>query len=210
MPGPPSAGSLRDPRRTTAVAKLKPLDMPPFPRLKWDDIYWAGKATLPAWADFWDGADGVSPKATVILFVSREDDEEPTPPTPAQAEAFRELIDQGEAIRDAVLEAATRYARSVLKGYPQARERVEAHLGEPLGRGEQMRRVISRPIVQVLPTELAGRAYVGFEFSAFWDPEHGFGALTHGERVLAVDDAETATDTFAAEKDRKHQGKAKK
>jgi hypothetical protein len=192
------------------VAKPKPLDIPPFPRLKWDDIYWAGKATLPAWADFWDGAGSVSPKATVILFVNCADEEEPTPPTPAHAAAFRDLIDRGEAIRDAVLEASAKYARGVLKGYPDARERVEAHLGEPLGRGEQMRRVVARPIVHVLPTELDGRAYVGFEFSAFWDPEHGFGVLTHGERVIAVGDAETATDTTVAERDRKRQGKPKK
>jgi hypothetical protein len=42
-----------------AQPKPRPLDLPPFPRLKWEDIYWAGKASLPAWADFWDGADGV-------------------------------------------------------------------------------------------------------------------------------------------------------
>lgn len=192
------------------MAKPKPLDVPPFPRLKWDDIYWAGKATLPAWADFWDGADGVTPKETLILFVSCEDDEEPTPPTPAQVAAFRDLTDHGDAIRDAVLEASVKYARSVLKGYPDASGRVEAHLGEPLGRGDQLRRVVARPIVHVLPTELAGQAYVGFEFSAFWDPEHGFGVLTHGPRVIAVDDAETATDTAAAERDRKRQGKPKK
>jgi hypothetical protein len=191
------------------MAKPKPLDSPPFPRLKWDDIYWAGKATLPAWAGFWDGADGVSPKATVTVFVGCADDEEPAPPTPAQAGAFQRLIDQGEAIREAVLEASAKYAHRVLKGYPEAAERVEAHLGEPLGRGEQMRRVISRPIVHVLPTALAGQAYVGFEFSALWDPDHGFGVLTHGSRVIAVGEAETADDPIAAETDKQRQGRSK-
>jgi Domain of unknown function (DUF6985) len=108
-----------------------------------------------------------------------------------------------------VLEASAKYARRVLKGYPEALERLEAHLGGALSRGEQMRQVISRPAVHILPVDLSGRAYVGFEFSAFWDPEHGFGVLTHRRRVVAIDDAETAEDIATAEKDRRRQGKRK-
>jgi hypothetical protein len=191
------------------MAKPKPLNMKPLPKMVWDDIYWSGMIKLPAWANFWDGANGVTSKSNCVLFVDcedfdeDEDEPEPTPPTPAQATACQALSDDAEAIRAAVLEASLKYAKSILKDYDVARANVEKHLGGKLEHAEQMQLLISRPIIHILPTELKKQAYVGFEFSAFWDPEHGFGVLTHASRVIAVDDAETANDTGRAERDRK-------
>ncbi|WP_157042565.1 hypothetical protein [Roseiflexus castenholzii] len=29
------------------------LDYPPFPRLTWEDYFWASEIVLPSWAGFW-------------------------------------------------------------------------------------------------------------------------------------------------------------
>lgn len=40
--------------------------------------------------------------------------------------------------------------------------------------------------VHVLATAKDGFAYIGFEFGCNWDDEHGFGVMTHTDRVVAV------------------------
>jgi hypothetical protein len=53
----------------------------------------------------------------------------------------------------------------------------------------------------VLPLERAGLAYIGFSFSATWEPEHGLGLMTHGARVLAIGGADVSFALDAAEDD---------
>ncbi len=45
--------------------------------------------------------------------------------------------------------------------------------------------------------------YIGFLFSCSWEPEHALGVMMHKERVIEIDDAETAFSVWAAEKDLK-------
>ena len=48
-----------------------------------------------------------------------------------------------------------------------------------------------------------GYPYIGFGFSCSWDGEHALGVMTHKERVVEIGGAETAFDTWTAEKDLK-------
>lgn len=46
-----------------------------------------------------------------------------------------------------------------------------------------------------------GAAYVGYEFACAWDEEHGLGAMTHRDRVVAVGQADVAILEWIAEQD---------
>ena len=45
--------------------------------------------------------------------------------------------------------------------------------------------------------------YIGFGFSCSWDSEHGLGVMTHKDRIVEIDGADLAFDTWTAEKDLK-------
>jgi hypothetical protein len=48
--------------------------------------------------------------------------------------------------------------------------------------------------IHVLAKHRGGKAFVGYEFHSAWDEEHGCGVLTHGGKVLAIGQADTAFD----------------
>lgn len=45
--------------------------------------------------------------------------------------------------------------------------------------------------------------YIGFIFSCSWDSEHGLGVMMHQDRVIGIEGADLAFDTWTAEKDLK-------
>lgn len=51
--------------------------------------------------------------------------------------------------------------------------------------------------------------YMGFDFSCSWDSEHGLGIMTHKDRVIEIDGAETAFATYIAKDDLKQSKKNK-
>ncbi|HJZ91144.1 MAG TPA: hypothetical protein VKE40_09745 [Gemmataceae bacterium] len=180
------------------------MDLPPFPRLKWDEYQWVGEAVLPAWAGFQerlgpytelsseDASDG-----TTCLGVNVPDQERPTPPSAEQAAAIRYLLERGDAVRDAILAADFRDYQ-VWRGNKTS-ARMDGTMPE-IDRPDELRTLIGVGTVYVLAAVRDGAAYVGFEFGCNWDEEHGFGVLTHRDRVVAVDDAETAwNEALAAE-----------
>ncbi len=109
---------------------------------------------------------------------------------------------------DALITDATRdaYAR-VLRGGDAMRERLLDALATSDGavrarvvRAEIRAQVLLQNITifRVVRGEVA---YVGYGFACDWDPEHGAGVMTHGDRVVAVGGADTAVLSWIAKRD---------
>ena len=174
-------------KKTPPKPQPNPIDIPPFPRLEWVEYQWVGHVRLPEWAGFqerlgpYTGLSSEEPSDGSASLTVNVEDEEPNPPTPAQIAAFEYLLANGERVRDAVL-------HKTLSEY----HKWEARDFGKIDGAEQLKSMIGLGAVYVLITEEEGLAHIGFEFGCTWDEEHGFGALTHKDRVLSVGDAETA------------------
>lgn len=60
--------------------------------------------------------------------------------------------------------------------------------------------------VYILNVEKNNLCYIGFEFACKWDDEHGLGFMTHGTKVVEMDDASCSFVSWIAEKDCKNEG----
>jgi hypothetical protein len=111
------------------------------------------------------------------------------PPTEEQAAAFRYLLGNGDKVRNAILKA-------VFKDYPALRREViedemfdDEELAEAmpvLTEPDGLKAITGLGTVYIHPVAVDGVAYVGFAFGCRWDEEHGFGVLTHKQRVVKV------------------------
>jgi hypothetical protein len=170
-----------------------------FPPLTWRQGTWVGKVKLPSWASsFQDGGP-------YQLEVFAEDQ---APPTPEQAAAFRYLLDNEASVTAAVV-------RALLQYYPRARARcidayggdsaciaeVEAILPEVITDAAGFRGLVGLSFVYMLSVARDGTAYVGFQLGYEWDEEHGGGVLMHRDRVVLIDSAIEASNTYVAQKD---------
>ena len=54
-------------------------------------------------------------------------------------------------------------------------------------------------------TAYGTRPYVGVQFGAVWEREHGLGVLLHGTRIVAIGDADVALDIYGPATDRRKQ-----
>ena len=160
------------------------INIPPFPRLKWDGHQWFGQirqARLPSWTGFGGSL------TQYWLSVHAEDK---SLPTPEQAAAFRHLIENEASITEAV-------ARALLDYYPEAREMYydgfdgddpEEELPE-VSDVPDLQPLVGLCGVHIRSVSREGMAYVGFELGCKWDAEHGAGVLTHRGRVVATGQA---------------------
>jgi hypothetical protein len=192
-----------------------PLNMPPFPPLRWDGYFWSGRLTLPSWRGFQArlGAYAARSSAkesdgTARLSVATPAGVAEQPPSAEQASALRYLLEHEEAIRDALMAA-------VFDEFPPMRERAlrdglvaESDL-PALDRPEELKSHIGLSTVHILRVVKDGAAYVGFECGCTWDEEHGLGAMTHKGRIVElphmgigkVSGADLASEEWMAEED---------
>jgi hypothetical protein len=185
------------------------LDVPPFPPLRWDKYFWVGEVTLPSWAGFqtrrgpYGAVSSKKPSdGSARLNVTPEDDERRSPPLAAQVAAFRHLLDNEPAVAASILRAAFDRYPAEKAAYADAYSDEEAaevlpDIDGPAG----LRSLIGLSDVHVLSVAKDGAAYVGFEFGCVWDPEHGFGVMTHLGRVVKVGQADVAFQERAAMRD---------
>jgi hypothetical protein len=188
------------------ASRRKTLNVPPFPPLKWDDYFWTGTIVLPAWAGFQtrQGPYGrvnsaKSSDGSVRLYLKPPgDDKERRPPTAEQIAAYQHLTRHGKVLHDAIL-------RRIFEEYPSWRDEwldaygleededsEEAQEVPPIQRPEQLRDLMGLSIVHIMSESRHGLAFVGFEFGCVWETEHGLGIMTHGDRILAVGQADTS------------------
>ena len=185
----------------TKRKKLTTLALPPFPPLTWDGSAWNGCAVLKSWESFQTRlgpygsessdrpSDGivrlsVSPAAPPPSETSRKQ-----PPSPAQAGAYRHLLEHEHAIRDILERAIAESYNAVAHLYIEAGV---PDLPSILVNPKQVHELIGLSTVHVLAKEKDGAPYIGFQFGCKWDGEHGLGVMTHQGQVVAVGEADAA------------------
>ena len=186
----------------------KSLDIPPFPLLKWDDYYWVGSIFLPAWAGFQArlgsyGAESstIGSDGSAYLNVITPEDKQVSPSS-QQAAAYQHLIEQQEAIRDAILQIIFTNYHQWQEEYSYKDEDIEEFMPN-IERIDQLKPLMGLSTARIFSISKNDLAYVGFEFGCTWDDEHGLGVMTHGNRVVEVGGADTAILEWIAEKDAK-------
>src|SRR4051812_29644540 len=94
------------------------LSQAPFPALEWTGYSWAGELVLPAWRGFQvrmgpygSRSSDLASDGRVRLNVEPAEGKNEQPPSSEQANALRYLIENQQAIRDAVVQ-------SIFQRYP--------------------------------------------------------------------------------------------
>ena len=131
-----------------------------------------------------------------------EDSETVEEPTKEQQNGLEYLQQNQEAILKSILD-------ELLKQYPELQktydypEEDKADFMPDLQDIRGFAGLLSPVNFYVTSVIKDGYPYIGFGFSCSWDGEHALGVMTHKERVVEIGGAETAFDTWTAEKDLK-------
>ena len=170
---------------------------PGLPDFAWDESAWTATDTLPSWAGFqsrggaYGARDRGEPSSGRVRVRICTPLDTPVLPHAAQVAAYRWLKEHEVEVARAVREATFAY-------YPGARAEWLRHCPDEaaalpvLVEPTDLAKVMGLHDVHVLATAKDGFAYIGFEFGCNWDDEHGFGVMTHNDRVVAVGLAHTA------------------
>ena len=117
-----------------AKKSLTITDLPPYPKLVWDDddLNWKATIVLNSWRGFqsrggpYGGIDSTVPSdGTVTLLVNPGDDEEETPPFAEQSAAFQHLLENEQVIHDQIVKA-------IFERYPKLRAKLQKQMKEML------------------------------------------------------------------------------
>lgn len=171
-----------------------PPEVPPFPRLTWDEFFWTGEIVLDSWRGFQcrqgpytSQSSAEESDGTTGLSVQPPGGVAEQPPSAEQATALRHLLENERAICDAIVNA-------IFEEYPALRARLvqngfadESEM-PVIERPEQLRDHIGLGVVHVLKVVRDDAAYIGFEFGCTWDEEHGLGVMTHQGRLVELPD----------------------
>jgi len=181
-------------------------DLPP---LTWNDC-WEGEIVLASWAGFQTrrgpyaaiSSPGQSDGSARLIFDT--DGAGNVPPTAAQIQAYRWLLDHEDEVSAVVLDTIfTEYPRfrsEYLDAFEEGDEEAEA-TAPAITQPTQLRALMGLNAVFILPMCRDGVGYVGFEFGCDWEPEHGLGVLTHMNRVVEIGQADVAFNSNRAEDD---------
>ena len=159
---------------------------------------------MPSWCAFLDDDSG----NVAAGFLLEDDDRGHAPDasvTPAQVEALDRVATFEAELFATVFAALRRYYDRVRPKYVEFASRYPDFMGDV---GASMSsdpdaatfaRLHRFQGIFVHPTVWNGIAYVGFSFSATWEPEHGVGVMVHDRRVVEVGNADTAFTSWIAE-----------
>lgn len=197
---------LANTKRRSEWIKAHPftLRLPPFPPLKRELDEWTGRDVLSAWAGtqerlgaYTSVSSSKRSKGTVLVQIPRlgQDDADPRPPAPEQIAAYTFFKENQVKIAASLLKA-------LLRGYNKLRRRwlkdnPKLKLPE-ISSVDQMRKNVGLGIVHMHGIAKNGFAYVGLELGCTWDEEHGAGVLLHKGRIVAIGQADTSFDSYAA------------
>jgi hypothetical protein len=197
-----------------------PLELPPFPPLRWKEPFWNGRIVLPSWKGFQCrlGPYGsqTSPNesdGTARLSVVSPEGRAERPPSAEQAKALQYLLENEEAIRDAIVNAIFEEHPAIRKKLQEGGFVEEAEM-PALKRPEQLKAHLGLSTVYILHVVHQGAAYVGFELGCTWDEEHGLGVMLHQNRIVElphmgigkVNGADLASEDWMAEEDAQSSG----
>ncbi|GAB4093183.1 DUF6985 domain-containing protein [Flaviaesturariibacter terrae] len=158
---------------------------------------WAGFNASHSFFD--ETSDGASEGRTRVEIGETVYDGEPEL-RPEMIAAYEYMLKQQDSIRDTILAALQAKYPEMRQQYDYSAEEA-AELMPEVTDAAQFRDLIGLSWVHILDTSRDGQSYVGYEFGASWDEEHGLGVLTHKDRIVAIGDAETAFADWLAEED---------
>jgi len=167
------------------------LNLSPFPALKWNGYFWEASIILSAWAGFqsrggaYTSVDSLAVSDGAVTLYVMTPDNEPSPPAPEQANAFEYLVEQQDAMRDAILQAIFAEYPSMQDLYGDDAEDADEVMPD-IENTEQLKAMIGLSIVHVRSPSDDGVSNIGFEFGCIWDEEHGLGVLTKAGQVVEV------------------------
>ncbi len=185
------------------------ISIPPFPPLEWDTYSWLGEVVLSSWAGFQtrrssygatssqDESDG-----SAELHVAAIDKKKRTPPSPEQCSAFQFLLDNEQAVTNAILREIFRRYPEEQKAYGYSRKEAAKYMPN-LTSADQLRLLIGLGHVHMLNVAKDGLAYIGFQIGCKWDDDHGVGVMTHRDRIVRVGGADTSFLEWIAQEDAK-------
>ncbi len=139
----------------------------------------------------------------VNVVLLRTDGERNETPSQRELESVHYLINNDEAISDALLTA-------IWDEYPSIRdwlstcmtnEEVE-EIAPPATRLEDIRLLVGLGTVFVLPSRAGELPYLGFELGCSWDVEHGLGAVMRGPEPVEIGDASVSFNEYTPDSDR--------
>jgi hypothetical protein len=159
-----------------------PIDVPPFPPLTHvDSDNWACEFVSPAWQTF----HGRPCKISLLVYAADDG-----LPNARQGDAFQYLLDHDKPLADLILTA-------VMRERPWS-----ARTAYDFAEASQLRGRMWPTFVVVHDVYREWPAYVGLVFHCGWEPNHDLGVLLHRDRIVEFGDAETAIDSWAANRDR--------
>jgi hypothetical protein len=166
-----------------------------------------GRINLSSWQSFqsrrgpYNSIDGAGPSdGNFKLMVDGDASAEEPAVTTEQINAYKFLVDRQESIKENILDALLAEYKNLQNQYGYSGEDEEAFMPNVTDTA-QFQTLIGLSNVHVLDLSKDGVAYTGFEFGCRWDEEHGLGIMVHKERVIEIGAADTAFDTWIAEKD---------
>jgi hypothetical protein len=156
----------------------------------WTEDGWATRVELSGWPI------GRDRNAVPVEFISRSSSSE-TPPAPAQLRALESLITDPGDFRRAVLAAIRAHYSRIRPKYVAFAHEHPSFMGDPAlsmppdPDDRQLSELLELQGIYVHDVVSNALAYVGLGFSASWEPEHGLGVMTHGDRVVEVGGSDT-------------------
>jgi hypothetical protein len=164
------------------------------PNINIGDTY-EGILTLNSWKGFQsrqgfyssldkdESSDGV-----VKVFVHGKEIDYVKITTIQQVNAIRFLVDNSDAIRNALL-------FGLLNELPSLKEIYEDLIPD-IDNIEDFKTLIGLSNLHIMESDKNDFAYIGFELGCDWDDEHGVGIMMHKDRVVAIGLAETSFDNW--------------
>ena len=156
------------------------LDLPPFPPMDWDDCEW------------WVGEISLSFGKDAGLNVTPFDASVSRLPTRTQGDAMTHLLQNGDRVFAAVLDALWPYYQRMRPKYIEYLGDNADRLMPELAQRDALAALIDLRQVHVHPWEKSGVSYAGLQFGCTWDVEHGLGVMMHNDRVVDLGGADVS------------------
>jgi hypothetical protein len=183
------------------------IDLPLFPKFKWDDFFWVTSANLPAWGGYqirngpYGSVSNAGRSDGTVQMLFAPDGRDNAPLTGDEIKLVKWVVDNQAAVHDSMLER-------LFEEYPAMREQALDCFGEDEARKvlpkirfpSQLKDMVGISSINVHKIEQDGEPFIGVELGCTWEVEHGVGILLHGSKPLEIGGADTAITLWVAKK----------
>lgn len=168
----------------------------------WNGEEWVATLTLPAWRAF---TRGMPEEQVEVVFLNSGEDQPDQPPDVRRLSVLSYLTERQAEICGLVVNAMRGYYDEMRPKYLDFLEEPDAMMpaNPTAATFSSLHQLLTLYVHDVYRD---GQPYVGYQFRAEWDIEHGVGVLMNGMRIVEVEGADTAFIGWNAERDRDRAG----